>query len=179
MTTEAENAQLVEEMLRRAEKAEEPGELARNPVINKGDGDFPTPMVVTELKSAGYVKLWNSKTGELSLTNRNMLRSQLSKRNEDGSFVFTTVEPGIKSYRGKLKCALHPGDPNRSVYDEMGFPICLKSNLTSKYQVRRHMQKRHPSVWEAIEEERKEKEKDEEKKLRHSLLKSAKKSKNK
>ncbi len=176
MTTETtENAQLVEEMLRRAEKAEEPGELAKNRVIHKGDGDVPTPMVVTELKSAGYVKLWNVKTGEMSLTNRNMLKSQLSKKNEDGTFVFTTIEPAVKLFRGTSKCMLHPDGPNRAAYDEMGFPICPKSNLTSRYQVRRHMQKRHPSVWEALEEDRKEKERDEEKKLRHSLLKSVKK----
>jgi len=55
----------------------------------------------------------------------------------------------------------------------MGLPICPAGHLSSEYQVKRHMQKRHPSEWAAIEHEREQLEKAEERGLRKILLTNA------
>jgi hypothetical protein len=130
------------------------------------------------VKSAGYVKIYDTRTGEMSLCNRNMLRHHLEKRRPDNSVVFTTVKPKFAPKRGHLKCMLHPDSPNREHYNELGLPVCMKSNLTSPYQVLRHMQKRHKVEYATIKEEeiRLEKEKDraekeKDRKLQESLIK--------
>jgi len=156
-------------MLRSAEKAEEPGELAKNRTVFKGDSEVP-PMVAQKIESAGYVYIYDTRTGEQSLTNRNMLRTQLGKKRPDGSNVFTVVKPNIVPKRGNLKCMLHTEDPNRGHYDLLGLASCLKSNITSPYQVKRHMQKRHQMEWATIEEERKEAERQEDKAFQRNIM---------
>lgn len=147
-----ENTELIEEMMRDAEQAAEPGELHRAQVVSHGDEEAP-PMVASELKSAGYVYIYDRKSGERSICNRNNLTRALKKM-RDGEYIFTTVKPKVAPKRGTLKCLLHPDDPNRAHYDELGFATCRKANLTSPFQVNRHMQKRHKQEWAAIQEER-------------------------
>ena len=149
----AENTKLIEEMLRDAEKAPE---SMPEKVIHKGDSEVESPMVMTQLTSAGYVYIWDTRTGERSITNRNMLPTQLKKKRPDESNVFTTQKPNIVPVRGTLKCMLHADSPNRKHYDELGLPVCRKSNLTSPYQVTRHMQKRHQMEWATLEQEKKD-----------------------
>lgn len=170
MDTEQENKGLIEEMINKAEQAKEPGEIATQQVIHKGDKEVPSPMVATRMESAGYVYIYDTRTGERSVTNRNMLPTQLKKKREDGSSVFTTVKPGITPRRGNLKCMLHPDEPNRKHYDDLGLPVCRKANLTSPYQVRRHMEKRHPMEWQTIEQERIDAEKKEDKEFQRQLI---------
>ncbi len=142
-----------EEILRTATPAPEPGSAEK--IIKDNVQGNPVELTITELTSAGYTYMWDTRTGERSLTNNNMLRQQLQKKRPDGSFVFTLTNPNIKVKRGEYKCMLHQDDPKRAEYDKLGLPVCKKSNLTNPYEVRRHMQKRHPSAWEAIEEQRK------------------------
>ena len=163
----------LEEMLRDAEVAPEPGESMKDKVIHKGDEDLPTPMVRSMLESAGWVYIYDTQTGERSTANRNMLRQLLRRKREDGSLVFTTIKPPFEPKRGTYKCMLHPNDPNRGHYEELGFPVCMKSNLTSPFQVRRHMEKRHKMEWAGIEQERIDTERAEDRKLQHILIKSA------
>ena len=144
---------LIEEVLQDAEKANEPGTLSRLQILEKGD-DATSPMIASELKSAGYVYIYDTRTGDRSLCNRNMLPQHLKKKRPDGSTVFTTVNPGIETKKGTFKCLLHADSPDRAHYDELGFATCKKANLTSRFQVMRHMQKRHKMEWAAIEQER-------------------------
>lgn len=169
-----ENQVLIEEMLRNAESVEEPGAIARQRVIYQGDEETP-PMVATKVQSAGWVRIYDTKTGESSLTNRNMLVMQLKKSREDGSPVFTTVKPNIVPFRGAHKCMLHPDDPNRSHYDEFGLPKCPKDNIPSPHEVILHMKKKHKMEWQIIEAEKIAAEKLEERKFRRDLLKRTKK----
>jgi hypothetical protein len=132
------------------------------------------------VQSAGYVKIYDTRTGEMSLCNRNMLRHHLEKRRPDGSAVFTTVKPKIAPKRGHLKCMLHPDDPNRAHYDDLGLATCRKANLTSPFQVRRHMEKRHKMEWGTIKDEIARNEKEQERadkakdrKLQEALIKKA------
>lgn len=159
-TIQDENAQIIEEMLS-AKRIDPLSITAQDRVINKGEGDAPLPMVVKSVDNAVFMSIYDTITGEMSLTHNLMLRTQLDKRRPDGSRVFTTNKPKWPVARGTMKCYLHPDDPNRSYYDSIGFPVCQKSNLTSAFQVKRHMQKRHPMEWQAIEDQRKEKVDDE------------------
>ena len=160
------NKELIEEMVREAKGAPEPGTMQRGQVI-EGEGD--TPMITHSLASAKYVYLYNTKTGLRIPCNRNMLRAQLQKKREDGTLRFTTIDPHITRKRGTYKCLLHPDDPNRNHYDDLGFAVCHKK-LTSPYQVKRHMGKRHKSEWAAIEEERKDRERQEDRDFQRQLM---------
>jgi hypothetical protein len=134
------------------------------------DVEYMTPVPVL---SAGQVYIYDTKTHEQSVCRRNNLRHKLSLKREDGSLIFTTVKPKTLPKRGTLKCMLHP-DERKPEYDDWGFPVCRKSNLTSPFQVRRHMQKRHKQEYEAIKEEEARIEKDKERQLRETIIASAK-----
>ena len=152
---DSQNQEFIDEMLRSADIAEEPGEMAKNRVVNVG-GDDTLPMVATKLTSAGYVYIYDTRTHEPSLTNRNMLPTQLRKVRDDGSYVFTTKKPKEAPFKGNLKCMLHPDNPERAHYDELGLATCRKSNLTAPFHVMRHMQTRHKMEWAIIEKESKD-----------------------
>lgn len=167
------NEALVQEMLRDAQKAEVPSELTKNPVIHRGDATLEAPMTVKEISSAGYVYIYDTRSFEKIPVIYYMLPQQLRKRREDGSYRFTTTDPKQKPVRGTLLCMLHPDAPNRKHYDELGFRVCPKSNMTNEYQVQQHMKKKHPQEWAAIEEERRQKERQEDRYLQQYLLASA------
>src|SRR4030042_6807772 len=105
-------------MISQAQRAEEPGDRPGS-VLEKGQ----MPSIVHSINSAGYVWMWDTRTGERSKTNVNMLPTQLKKKREDGSRVFTTIDPGITQFRGTLKCLLHSDSPNRKHFDELGFTV--------------------------------------------------------
>ena len=165
------NTAIIEQMLRDAEKAEEPSEMARNPVIHKGDEDVPVPMI-GKVTSAGYVTVYDTKTGVPSKVNNNMIRSMLKKKRADGSPVFG-IRQTVKPVVGTFNCLLHQSDPNREHYDAIGLAVCPKGNLASIYQVRRHMLKKHKVEWDAIEQERTDKEKQEDRDFQRLLLSRA------
>jgi hypothetical protein len=156
------------------EKAPEPGSLHIKDIIHRGDGDVPATMITQALTSAGWVFIYDTKTGERSVSNRNNLRDNLLKKRDDGSRVFSLRAPvGITPHRGTLKCMLHADDPNRKHYDELGLPVCRKSNLTSQFQVMRHMAARHKTELATIEQETRDKERQEELEFRRSVLAKA------
>lgn len=172
-TLDKENAAMLEEMLRNAKPAQVESELARNPIISKGtDGDAPVPMVGRVISSAGYVWVYETRTFEKAPCLYYMLPQILRQRRPDGSYRWTTNDPGQKPVRGTLKCMLHSEGPNRPEYDRMGFRVCPKSNLTNEYQLRIHMIKKHPQEWKAIDEAQKKAEADEDRQLRRLLIQS-------
>uniref|UniRef100_A0A6M3LJN6 Uncharacterized protein n=1 Tax=viral metagenome TaxID=1070528 RepID=A0A6M3LJN6_9ZZZZ len=153
--TDPEREQIIAEMLRNAEstKIELPSELTRNPVLNPEAKEEP-PTVVSTVSSAGYVKVWDSRTFVEAPVLYYMLPQVLRKKRADGSYRWTTNNPGQRPRRGTFKCLLHKEDPNREHYDSLGFRACPKENITSPYQVTQHMKSRHRREWEAIEKER-------------------------
>jgi len=159
---------ILEEMVRLAEKAEEPGDRPGT-VVQKGSEDSAS-MVVQSVASAGYVWVYDTKTAEPSKINRNMLVMKLKQRRTDGSLVFTTIKPSFAPRRGTHKCLLHPSNPERERYDSLGFGVCNKHNLTSPMQVELHMRHSHKTEWNTIEQEKKEKERLEDRDLRNKLL---------
>ena len=170
-TASDENAKILEEMLRNAKPADVQGELERNPIINKGtDSDAPVPMVGRVISSDGKVWVYETQTHERAPALVNMLPQLLRQRRPDGSYRWTTIKPTEKPFRGTYKCMLHTESPNRAEYTRMGFRECPKSNLTSEYQVRLHMLKKHPQEWKAIDEAQKRAEAEEDRQLRRQLL---------
>jgi hypothetical protein len=141
----------IEEMALEADVVEEPGTMHKGDVISEADDELPS-MTAMELKSAGWVYIYDRVTRERSLCNRNMLPAVL-KLKRDGKQIFTT-EKLPPPWRGNFKCFLHPDDPNRAVYDQMGLPVCKKSNMPSMYQVEQHMKFYHKAEWAAIEARR-------------------------
>ena len=150
MTTEKMTVELIEE----AEVAPEPGNFDRRQVIHSSSDVFPMEVQLSSLESAGYVYVYDTKTGSRSVVNRNMLETQLSNLRPDGTRFFTTVKPAFEPKRGTLKCLLHKDDPDRGQYDSWGFATCSKSNLISEFQVNRHVQIRHRMEWQTIYDER-------------------------
>jgi len=171
-TQDPEREKIIQEMLRDAEskKVELPSELSKEPVIHRGDEEVPAPMVVNKVNTAGYVYVWDSRTYEKIPVLYYMLSQILRQRREDGSYRFTTSDPGKLPKRGTLKCLLHKDDPNREHYDELGFHVCPKDNIPNPYQVSQHMRKKHPAEWAAIEEERKNRERQEDRELQKMLV---------
>jgi len=162
----------IEQMIRDAEKAGEPGEQQK--VIHRGDDEVPAAIAQASLQSAGWVYLYDTVTHERSICNRNMLQHALQKKRPDGSDVFTVHVPDVGPMRGAHKCMLHAEGPNREHYNDLGFAVCKKSNLRSPYEVRRHMQKRHKAEWAAIQEEREEQRRQEDRDFQRELLGRAK-----
>jgi hypothetical protein len=140
-------------------------------LVHKGSAEQPAPMVVSTVTGADIITIYNRITGEPSQTLKYMLASQLKKKDGAGRPVYTTVKPDVLPTKGTLKCMLHPDDPNRKHYTELGLPVCRKSNLTSPYQVLRHMQKRHQMEWKTIESEKQEVDKLEQREFQRGMLK--------
>lgn len=140
-----------------------PQELAGSvaPGIPIDAGKLPVSPVVQEVKSAGYVWVWDTRTNEKIPILAYMLPQKMRLRRPDGSFRFTPVDPGVPPKRGEHKCLLHADDANRLHYDELGLPTCRKSNLINRYQVLQHMKRKHPQEWLAIEQETKDRERQE------------------
>lgn len=159
--------QLVEELLRNLDRVREPSESR---VVHEGDEKLPAPMVVSSVKSPGYVYIYDTITGEASLCKPYALKKALEKKRDDGSYVFTTRKPNVAPKRGTLTCLLHKDDPNRQHYTELGLPVCKKCNLTSPYQVKEHMRHKHPQEFKAIEAEREDLKKQEERDFQRGLL---------
>jgi len=160
---------LIQEMLRDAEKTELPSDLTDNPVLNPEDKIAP-PTVVNKISSAGYVWVWDTRTYERIPILYYMLPAKMRVRRPDGSYRFTTVDPGKKPMRGTYKCLLHKDAPDRAHYDDLGFRVCPKDDLYNQHQVRRHMQLKHPAEWATIEEERIDREHKEDRELQRRLL---------
>ena len=150
MTTQ--NDVALEEMLRDAEDAVEPGDMVSGQVISQS---AEMTMTTSQLQSAGWVYVYDTVTADRSVVNRNMLPQQLQKQRPDGSYVFSTRKPeGIELMRGKLKCFLHDDEPNREQYNSMGLVHCAKSNLLTELDRERHMRYRHPRAYATLENER-------------------------
>lgn len=166
-TQRNETAEILEDMLRDANKLPRRGAE----VVQKGDGDLPVPMIMSKVDSAGVVWLYDTRTGEPNKCLTNLVPIMLRKKREDGSHIWTLKQPPIPwKAGGDYKCLLHQDNPNRKHYDELGLPVCRKANLTSPYQVQRHMQKRHKTAWATLEQERIAREKAEERKFQEELL---------
>mgnify|MGYP003393952560 CR=1 FL=1 len=157
-----------------AQAAPEPGTFPKiKDVISKGTDDVPIPIMASALTSAGYVWIYDRKSGERSLCNRNMLPAQLKKRHpQTGEAVFSVDRPAIMPKRGTIKCRLHPDQPSRAEFDAMGLPTCTKATLNSEFQEELHTKHRHPGAFANIESVRIKREKEEDRELQREFIRT-------
>ena len=142
----------IEEQIRAAEKAEEPGSQRPKHIIHTADNELPANIVQDALDSAGYSYVYDIRTKERSVVNNNMLRSVLRRKDDEGHYVFTIQKPPGEPERGTTICYLHANHPMRETYNQMHLPVCRKSNLPSDAEARRHMKAKHKKEWETIRE---------------------------
>ena len=163
----------IDQLIRDTESLEpgdfQAGDYIREPVAEAQNKPEVGGMVVSDLASAGYTILYDTITREPSYVNNNMLLSQLRAVREDGSLVFTQTKPSQGPWRGSIKCFLHPSQPDRARYDDMGFPSCIKATLPNKYQAENHARNRHRDEWRAVEAEREIAEREEERQLQRDM----------
>lgn len=173
MEEEKTTDEVLEELMR--DVKEHSSETQVGTVVHKGDGEVPVPMVISSITGGGKVKVYDTRTGEMSWVLYNpdtggMLRTILRRKRSDGTYVFSLKKPSFEPVRGILKCFLHPDNPNRERYSKMGLPVCRKSNLTAPYMVEKHMRNRHPTAWAIIEKEKLDKEKAEDREFQRGII---------
>lgn len=165
--------------------APEPG-MHKGQMVNKNAAkeiglDDPTgalavPMIAAQVESAGYTWVYDQIDGDRSKVNNNMLNQALRKLHpETGKVMFSTRPPlkdgkPVVPFAGSVKCRLHPEDPERALWDQMGFQVCETANLRKEYDRTRHMETRHKQEWKAIKEREADIEKQEQKAERKALL---------
>ncbi len=98
MTTPA-TPEYIEELMQEVEEAEEPGNLREGQVLHRSNDDMPLGVQVASVASAGHVFIYNTKTGDRSKTNRNMLEDQLRKGLPGGR------HPGVHHDQAGLRAA--------------------------------------------------------------------------
>lgn len=166
-------------------RAQEPGDLREGAVVYGGDDDqveadqrIP-PVTVSHVSSAGYVQIYDRRTGESSLTNRNMLHQQVRKVDDKGQLMFSQRPPRdaagnpIRLKALRHKCWLHGDDPNRAQYDSMGLPVCRKDSLLNEFEVAQHMRKKHKAQYQAITEARERAQREEDRELQRQIVLAA------
>lgn len=117
------------------------------------------------------ITMYNTRTFEpLSITPRVWTQAR-EKRHKDpafpswvGKLLFTRgiYDEATKTYRapgeyrlGNIPCELHMSNPNRALYNQMGYPTCGSAHFVNEQEARLHLQRDHKSVW-AREEERRQ-----------------------
>lgn len=165
------NENIIEELLH-AQKADMPSEFKSNPIISRGDGDLPVPIVVNKLDDSNYYYVWDTRTFERVPVLGYMLSKVLNRTRPDGSRRFTTADPRKQPVHGNIKCMLHPDSSDREHYNSLGFRICMKSNITNNFQLKEHMRKKHKQEWSAIQAEIADRERQEDRDAQKVLYES-------
>lgn len=159
MTTDAPEdvlAQLLEDI--------KPGDIVTKG-SDAGTANEIPPMVVHEVMAPNRVRLYDSETGEAYLAPKSIVGIRPANTTEGykrgygllgqvtatGAWKWVEQDPQVSPrVRGNLKCRLHPDDPERYLWDEMGFPVCNKTGIPSAYEQERHLTSKHKTVATAI-----------------------------
>ena len=160
----------IQEILRDAEQASEPGSVATDTLLHKTIEGVEAEMKLQEVTSAGYLYVWDTETGEKLPILSYMLPAKMRQLRPDGKPRFTGHDPKIKIWRGQIKCRLHQDDPERKHFDDLGLRVCRKSNITNPHALIQHMRLKHPQEWKQIDEEKKGKERLEDRQLQQAIL---------
>lgn len=142
------------------------------------NSNFTPPTTLTVVSDPGWITVYNRFTGDPSVCNVNMLPAQLRKRDMDtksknhSKLVFTTTDPGFRPKQGQGKCWLHETGQYRALADEWGMEVCTKSNLSSVYNIRMHVQNKHSNEYKQLEENRLEIERQEDREERRLILRT-------
>lgn len=166
---------VLEEMLRDIKPStENPTSMKLKDVLREGIENIPAPMVVSALDEAGYTRVYHTKEGDTRIVHKNLLKSILQKKNDDGSYAFSPRPVRLLTKaKANLNCLLHINDLRRAKFEGLGLPVCDREGIPSPYQQRMHMIRKHKQEWAIIEQEREEREKQEQKEWQQNLLSGA------
>jgi hypothetical protein len=144
--------------------------LQEGEVLSRGE-DGAAPTRVASLRFKGYEKVWNTKTGDLSLQPWWLLWQTMRKRHEDGTLAFTRTDPKIKpDYGADLTCPLNPAAPPDQNFSGKGFKPCKKQHIPHWDALQRHIKKSHGRAWDAMERERLDRERAEDRALQREAI---------
>lgn len=148
--------------------------LQEGEVLSRGgSAEEPVPMRVSSLRYKGYVQVWDTQTGAESLQPWWLLWQTMRKRREDGSLVFTRVNPNISpDYGDDLFCPLNPNAPAEQRFVGRGFRPCRKRHIPHWDALQSHIQKSHKRAWAAMERERQDRERREDRDLQRQAIES-------
>lgn len=143
--------------------------LHEGEIINAPSDENPLPMRVTDLNFRGYRKVWDTKTGDMSLQPYWLLWQAARKHHPDGTQMFTTADPHIPQDHGEdLFCPLNPNAPEEERFTGMGFKPCRKQHIPHMAAQQSHLEHSHKRAFIAIQQkfERIQREEDRELQLR-------------
>lgn len=149
------NLQLLAELESAPEPSFKDEKLQGQDVAFQGQHGVPTG-VRTAAKSAGYVWLRRQTDGELRQVSRNQYLTYMKMKLPDGkrAWLAPTAEwKGVRK-RGDHKCLLNPDHPEYVTISRFNFQPCPKANLLNEQAVRRHMEHKHQSAFDDIEQAR-------------------------
>jgi hypothetical protein len=101
------------------------------------------------------VMIYSMRDGEPLPIPKYMLDRTLSKRLDDGTFMFTTRKEEAPEYKlGTIRCFLHPESPDRVILEEIGLSgaSCPAAGLATLHAKRMHGLHRHKEEWDAYQE---------------------------
>jgi hypothetical protein len=134
-------------------------------IINAPSSEAPLAMRLSELRYKGYVRVWNTKTGDTSLQPWWLLWQTFRKKHPDGSLVFTRTDPKIPPNHGEdWHCPMNPNapdDPRFVAVKTMGFKECKKQHIPHLDALYQHLRKSHKRAWDAMERDEEERTREE------------------
>lgn len=126
--------------------------LHEGEIINIPSEENPLPMRVTDLNFRGYRKVWDTKTGDMSLQPYWLLWQAARKHHPDGTPMFTTADPKIVQDHGEdLYCPLNPNAPAEERFSGMGFKPCRKMHIPHMAAQQSHLEHSHKRAFIAIQ----------------------------
>ena len=128
-------------------------------ILARATSEAPADAISLADEGREKARIFDTVSGVSSDVLVGMLGHYMKKKRADGSKVFSLV-PKVAVAAGHKMCLLHHKHPNREYYDSIGLAgqYCNsgdptrpgKSNLTSEYQVRMHMLRKHKDQYAAI-----------------------------
>ncbi len=132
-----------------------PSHLKVGDQLVRPSGGDPSRVEVTDMRFKGYVQVWDTRTGVMSLQPWWLLWQTMRKRREDGSLVFTQEDPQIPQRHGAdLYCHLNPLSDMYGKLESLGFATCVKMHIPHQDGLMSHIRHSHKRLWDFLQNEK-------------------------
>jgi len=176
MTTDATKEKAWEEML--AEDVPTPDDEVIPPsysqigdIVARPTADSPGALRITDLRFKGYVQVWDTKTGDMSLQPKWLLWQTMRKKHEDGTPRFTQTDPKIAPHLGDdLVCPLNPSSPGHKFFKDKGFRPCTRAHIPHEDALWRHVRHSHKRAWDMHQLDIENRQRQEDRDLQQKIL---------
>jgi hypothetical protein len=128
---------------------------------------------IQNLEYKGYVQIWDTKTGVISLQPKYMLWQTLRLRHEDGSLQYTPTNPMITpDYGQDLFCPMNPKSAEYYQIADMGFKPCRKQHIPNQDAVQTHVTLKHKRGAAALQRARDNRIRDEDREMQRESIRT-------